>query len=237
MQVTEVKDKFDLDNIVPFFQPIMDLANDTVCGYECLARMLTLEQCSFLPTEFLFLVDRQESDPQVTQTIFSRSASYFRDLNLAWNINLSLADMTDPATLDFLRAQLAEYPNPQRISIEITAHTALTETLTFLRFAEFCHSLGVNIVIDNVTQQSTDLKSLLSLPVSAIKVSAKLLKQLNQDQSLTKFMQQLVEQAKNNNIELIAERIEKKASLQIAKELGIKYAQGFYFSEPKAETN
>ena len=59
MQVTEVKDSFNLDNVVPFFQPIMDLNNNAVWSYECLARLLTLDQNSFLPKEFLFLVERQ----------------------------------------------------------------------------------------------------------------------------------------------------------------------------------
>ncbi|MFT7261300.1 MAG: EAL domain-containing protein (putative c-di-GMP-specific phosphodiesterase class I), partial [Glaciecola sp.] len=53
MQVTEVTDSFNLDNIVPFFQPIMDLKNNVVWSYECLARLLTFGQNSYLPTEFL----------------------------------------------------------------------------------------------------------------------------------------------------------------------------------------
>jgi EAL domain-containing protein (putative c-di-GMP-specific phosphodiesterase class I) len=56
MQVTEVKDSFELDNVVPFFQPIMDLSNNAVWSYECLARLLTLDHNRYLPTEFLFLV-------------------------------------------------------------------------------------------------------------------------------------------------------------------------------------
>ena len=121
MQVTEVTDSFNLDNVVPFFQPIMDLKNNAVWSYECLARLLTIDQNTYLPTEFLFLVERQQSVAQLTQTVFSRSASYFRDINMAWNINLSLSDMTDTETLKFVQSQLADYPNPKRISIEITA--------------------------------------------------------------------------------------------------------------------
>ncbi|MGS2719189.1 EAL domain-containing protein [Paraglaciecola aestuariivivens] len=237
MQVTEVKDSFDLDNIVPFFQPIMDLENNTVCSYECLARLLTLDQHSFLPTEFLFLVERQQSVSQLTQTVFSRSASYFRDLNLAWNINLSLADLTDADTITFLRSQLLDYPNPQRISIEITAQNALSDTLVFLRFAELCRQLKLKIVIDNVNQHSADLKTLLSLPISGVKVSAKLLEQLDENQELSDFMQQLIQEANHKSVDLIAERIERGSSLQKAKELGIRYAQGFYFSQPKASTD
>ncbi|WP_339719237.1 EAL domain-containing protein [uncultured Paraglaciecola sp.] len=237
MQVTEVTDSFNLDNVVPFFQPIMDLNNNAVWSYECLARLLTIDQNTFLPTEFLFLVERRQSVAQLTQTVFSRSASYFRDINMAWNINLSLSDMTDTDTLKFLQSQLADYPNPKRISIEITAQNALVDSVSFSQFCEICNALGVNIVIDNFEQQSCDLQTILTLPISAIKVSAALFDKVKSDAAIAVFVKGLISAAATNNIVVIAERIEQKTTLEIVKELGIKYAQGFYFSQPKANTN
>jgi EAL domain-containing protein (putative c-di-GMP-specific phosphodiesterase class I) len=237
MQVTEVTDSFSLDNVVPFFQPIMDLSNNVVWSYECLARLLTLNQNSYLPTEFLFLVERQQSVAQLTQTVFSRSANYFRDINMAWNINLSLSDMTDANTLRFLQSQLADYPNPKRISIEITAQNALVESAKFSQFSEVCDDLGINIVIDNFDQQECDLQAILTLPISAIKVSATLFDQMASDATTENMVRELLCSAASNKIVVIAERIERQATLEVVKQLGIKYAQGFYFSQPKAKTD
>lgn len=237
MQVTEVTDSFNLDNVVPFFQPIMDLKNNSVWSYECLARLLTLNQNSYLPTEFLFLVERQQSVAQLTQNVFSRIACYFRDINMAWNINLSLSDMTDAGILTFLKSQLADYPNPKRISIEITAQNALVETAKFQQFSEICHALGVNIVIDNFYQPECDLQAILALPISAIKVSASLFDQVVMDAATEHFVKGLVSSAFDNNIVVIAERIERHETLEIVTQLGIKYAQGFYFSQPKAKAD
>jgi EAL domain-containing protein (putative c-di-GMP-specific phosphodiesterase class I) len=235
MQVTEVKDSFNLDNVVPFFQPIMDLNNNAVWSYECLARLLTLDQNSFLPKEFLFLVERQQSVALLTQTVFSRSARYFRDINMAWNINLSLSDMTDSHTLKFLQSQLEDYPNPKRISIEITAQNALADSATFSQFSNICGALGINIVIDNFDQQECDFQAILSLPISAIKVSARLFDKATSDAATQDFVKGLISDAANNKIVVIAERIENQETLDVVKALGIKYAQGFYFSQPKAK--
>lgn len=237
MQVTEVKDSFELDNVVPFFQPIMDLSNNAVWSYECLARLLTLDHNRYLPTEFLFLVERQQSVALLTQTVLSRSASYFRDINMAWNINLSLSDMTDSGTLKFLQSQLADYPNPKRISIEITAQNALSERARFSQFAEICQTLGINIVIDNFDQKECDLQAILSLPISALKVSATLFDQVRSDVTNEEFVKGLIGSANNNKIVVVAERIERQETLEVVQELGVKYAQGFYFSQPKAKTN
>lgn len=235
MQVTEVTDSFSLDKVVPFFQPIMDLNNNVVWSYECLARLLTIEQNSYLPTEFLFLIERQQSVGLLTETLFSRSASYFRNINMAWNINLSLADMSDPDTLKFLESQLADYPNPKRISIEVTAQNALVETSTFKHFSDACHTLGIKIVIDNFDQKECDLQALLCLPISAIKVSAKLFDLVETDITIEHFVKELVHCAASHNVEVIAERVEYQNTLEIVKQLGIKYAQGFYFSQPKSK--
>lgn len=235
MQVTQVTNSFSLDNVVPFFQPIMDLNNNAVWSYECLARLITLNQNSFLPTEFLFLVERQQSVDQLTQIVFSRSASYFRDINMAWNINLSLADMTDPQTLKFLQSYLMDYPNPERISMEITAQNALLDRAKFNRFSEMCHALGIKIVIDNFDTQECDLNAILRLPIYGIKVSAKLFDQMASVAATEAFVNELMSSAANNKIVIIAERIEREETLKVVKKLGIKYAQGFYFSQPKAK--
>jgi EAL domain-containing protein (putative c-di-GMP-specific phosphodiesterase class I) len=237
MQVTEVTDSFNLDNIVPFFQPIMDLKNNVVWSYECLARLLTFGQNSYLPTEFLFLVERQRSVAQLTQTVFSRSANYFRDINMAWNINLSLSDMTDSNILKFLQSQLEDYPNPKRISIEITAQNALVESAEFSQFYETCDALGINIVIDNFDQKECDLQAILSLPISAIKVSATLFDNVTSDAATENFVKRLIIAAADNKVVVIAERIERQETLEVVKQLGIRYAQGFYFSQPKAKAD
>jgi EAL domain-containing protein (putative c-di-GMP-specific phosphodiesterase class I) len=236
MQVTEVTDSFNLDNVVPFFQPIMDLKKNAVWSYECLARLLTFDQNSYVPTEFLFLVERQQSLAQLTQTVFSRSACYFRDINMAWNINLSLSDMTDSNILTFLQSHLEDYPNPKRISIEITAQNALVESAKFSQFSEFCDTLGINIVIDNFDQKECDLQAILSLPISAIKVSAALFDQVKSDAATEDFVKGLIIAAARNKVVVIAERIESHETLEVVKQLGIQYAQGFYFSQPKAKT-
>jgi EAL domain-containing protein (putative c-di-GMP-specific phosphodiesterase class I) len=156
---------------------------------------------------------------------------------MAWNVNLSLSDMTDANILKFLQSQLADYPNPKRISIEITAQNALSESAKFSQFCEVCEALGINIVIDNFDQQECDLQSLFSLPISAIKVSAKLFDKTVTDVATENFVKGLVISAANNKIVVIAERIEHQKTLDLVKSLGIKYAQGFYFSQPMANTD
>ncbi|MDU0353694.1 EAL domain-containing protein [Paraglaciecola aquimarina] len=234
MQVSEVNESFSLDNVVPFFQPIMDIQQNSVWSYECLARLMKFDEHAYLPCEFLHLVERHDLVAELTQTIFNRSAIYFRNINMSWNINISLADISDVDMHHFLRAQLQSYPNPKRISFEVTAKNALLSKDNFYQFAELCQALGVNIIIDHFEQNEIDLLTILSLPITAIKVSGRLFEQAQQNAESAKLISLMIEQSATHKVVLIAEHIELASTLKAVKDFGVRYAQGFYFSQPKA---
>ena len=236
MQAKRAPENFSVDNIVPYFQPIMDLSNGAVWRYECLARLVTLDDNTYLPSEFLFLVERQQSVALLTETIFNRSARYFENINMAWNINISLADMKDVSIHRFLASQLRDYPNPERIALEITAHNALSDKQSFEYFSKVCADLGLSIFIDHFGEQTSRMDEILDLGISAIKVSGTLIDHILQNQQNLDVVSDLYERAKKQNVALIAEHIEDLATLEVVKKIGIKYAQGFYFSQPKAKT-
>ena len=95
----------------------------------------------------------------------------------------------------------------------------------------------IDIVIDNFDQQGCDLKALFALPIAAIKVSAALFDDAKTEQETKTFLENLIDSANHNNIAVIAERIESKDTLEIVKQLDVKYAQGFYFRHPMPNTD
>ena len=106
MPIKEITDTFSLDRIVPFFQPIMDLETDSVWRYECLARLIGEQDHTFLPSEFLFIVERNNWCQKLTETMLIQSAQYFRNMNIPWNINLDTQDLLNPQLLPFLHESL-----------------------------------------------------------------------------------------------------------------------------------
>ncbi|WP_226990292.1 EAL domain-containing protein [Paraglaciecola mesophila] len=237
MKVSQVTESFNLDNVVPFFQPIMDLTTNQVWRYECLARLITLGEHPFIPTEFLYLVDRQESRSQLTETIFNRSAQYFRERDIPWNINISLADMQDEGIHRFLSTQAQSYPNPQRVALEVTAQNVLADTYTFETFSLLCKKLGLSLFVDNLEPDVEQVEHLLELPISAVKVSGPVLADLAKNEKAQSIIKTLCEQGRHKNIDLVAQHLESEEQLNLLKHLNVRYAQGFYFSQPKAQAH
>ena len=208
MQNQKVTEGFSLEHIVPYFQPIMDLEHQAVWCYECLARLITPGEFTFLPNQFLHLLERDQSTAKFTETIFHRSAEYFRDINVAWNINITMQDMHNPGLTDMLTNYLAKYPNPSRVSLELTAATALEDLDKFATFVETCRAINIGVFVDHfgVTPETVD--SIISQPINGIKIDGSLLNHLAEQKDTREFIRELSEQAQDRHIAIIAERIE-----------------------------
>ncbi|MFC6441390.1 EAL domain-containing protein [Bowmanella sp. JS7-9] len=234
MHVKLIDGKVDLDHIVPYFQPVIDLHTHSVVSYECLARLVTASAQLFLPSEFLSLVEQDACSGQLAQRIFSLSAHYFRDTSTAWSINLCASDVCDKQFLVFIREQLGDYPDPHRVTLEVKGESALACAERFAEFLGWCRETGINVVIDRFDPAISPAAHILSLPIQGIKLDGQLSRHFASDVQVQQQIRELAQQSAAKNIVLIAEHIEDEATLEAARELGIRYAQGFYFSQPQA---
>ena len=162
MPIREVTDTFKLDDIVPYFQPIVDLENQRVWRYECLARLITQNDKTFLPSEFLYLLERHNHVHQLTETMFYQSARYFEEVNIPWNINLNASDLSNESLTNKLIAHLADYPNAKRVSVEVSANTALSNQSQLHTFIDRSLHSGLGVFIDNLGASSGNIKNLVS---------------------------------------------------------------------------
>lgn len=232
MRVAEVKGDFSLDSVVPFFQPIIDMSENVVWSYECLARLVTQSEQMFLPSDFLHLVEEQYRSTELTKRIFHYSAQYFRDSNLAWSINLCEQDILDPDTVRFFRDYLQYYPNPSRVSVELMAKTVRQHRVAFEAFLAMCDEFGVRVILDHLAELNEHDIGLLDLPIAAIKIDSRQLANSLAAPESNNVMRMFTEKADKNDILIIAECIENAAALKAASSFNIQYGQGFYFSHP-----
>ncbi len=232
MPIREVTDSFQLDSIVPYFQPIVDLQNERVWRYECLARLVTPDDKTFLPSEFLYLIARHNHVQQLTETMFCQSAKYFEALNIPWNINLNAEDLANKPLTNTLIAHLANYPNPNRVSVEVSASIALKEPNLLKTFIERSLHSGLGVFIDNVGNSPGNIKTLMNLPIRGLKLAGGLIRQYQTQPEVKEFVSHIFELAQERNINLVAECVENASTLDIVRQLPIRYAQGYVFSKP-----
>lgn len=233
MRVPDISTHLTIDNIVPYFQPIMDLSVSRVWRYECLARLITESEHTFLPNQFLNLLERHNNVQALAASMFTQSARYFHRLNMPWNINLEESDLTNPDLLDQFTECLEDYPNPSRVSVEISARTALSHPQSVCDFVERGRPYGLGVFIDNVGTPPGNIKRLLALPVRGIKLAGGLIHHYDNNVEVKEFVDHLLNECQLRSIDVVAEHVESEELLQLIQRLPIRYAQGFAFSKPQ----
>lgn len=237
MQIAPVVDQVDINMIVPYFQPIMDLENQVVWCYETLARLITQDEQTFLPSEFLRLVEKQQCCGEMTRAVFCQSVDYFRYKNIPWSMNISAQDVIDKDMPYFFSAVLANYPNASSIRFELPVDVLYDYPAEFHHFIEVIAQLGCKVMVDHVGVTTGNIHALLDLPIEGIKISGSLISQLANNQEVLDFVRSLHEQATTHGLRVVAGHIEDAATLEQVKALNITHGQGFYFSQPSASIN
>ncbi|MCU7554552.1 EAL domain-containing protein [Alteromonas sp. ASW11-19] len=232
MPIREVTEGVALDNIVPYFQPILDLQNQRVWRYECLARLITQSDKTFLPSEFLYLLERNNHVHELTETMFCQSAKYFEEVNMPWNINLDATDLANNTLTQKLMAHLANYPNAHRVSVEVSASTAMKNLRQLETFLDRSLHSGLGVFIDNVGNSPGNIKTLLNLPIRGIKLAGGLIRHYGAHSEVREFVDNVLTLSHERSISVVAEHIETEAELEQVRQLPIRYAQGYLFSRP-----
>ena len=233
MPIREITDPFRLEDIVPYFQPIVDLQHDRVWRYECLARLVTPSEKVYLPNEFLYLIERHNHVQQLTETMFHQSARYFANKHVCWNINVDLSDLKNPSLLNLLKTHLSDPAAATKVSIEVSAKTAMQNIPLLAEVVAQVQELGVGVFVDNVGRVPGNIKSLLAMALRGIKLDGGLIRQYDTNPAVQEYVDYVCEQAAAHKVSVIAEHVEDTTTLEIVERLPIHYAQGFVFSTPK----
>ena len=229
-----VREAFNQQLLVPFFQPIVCLTNNEIVQYECLARIKTANNTYLKPEEFLTVINRSRMDGQLTRTMFSQCAERFRRTTTQWSINLTAQDMLDPSLALFLEDELKRYPNPSNITIELLETEAIANFAEVKAFIDQVRAKGVKVMIDDFGTGYSNISNILKLNVDGIKLDGSLVKQIANDDDVFLFIEHIASFAKQVNLQLIAESVENKLILDTLLKAGVTLMQGFYFAEPQA---
>ncbi|MBF7071796.1 EAL domain-containing protein [Glaciecola sp. MH2013] len=244
MQLPATGLEFKMERVVPFFQPIMNLASNRVWRYECLARLLGDNEHIFLPSEFLNIVEKENCNAELTHHIYEESRSYCKQRNMAWSINLADSDLDDESVVAWLIHQHQD-SSSELFGIEISHHSLQAHLPVIGLLRQKCPTLGISV--DGVIQLSESLVKAMSLDLNAVKLDGDLVKSLSgsvrdvnsEDDSGDKkekqqfLLQELIAACNKTNTRLVAEHIESQETLDAVTRLGIKFGQGFYLSSPE----
>jgi len=232
----EIKYALQEDRIVPYFQPIYNNRTNRIEKYECLVRMLKDEEV-ISPFSFLNVAEETGLLSQITRTMLEKSAEVFEHNDFSFSVNITTHDLQDANFSNYVQTVLKTFNiKPQRLILEVLENNSLDSIPSSRNNIAQLQALGCSIALDDFGAQCQNFANILDLQLNSIKIDGYFIKNLKDEMS-RKMVDSIVYFANNVGIDLVAEFVCDEEIYAIVNELGIKYSQGYYISEPRPTLN
>jgi len=227
--------------VVAAYQPIVDLHTGDVVGEEALARIIGSGEAPIPAGRFMLAAEQLRLAAAIDRTISQRALE--RMANPSRNgsggarfINLSAQFLGDPEQVSGLLVQaralglLGGDANP--VVIEITARQT-GELAVLYRQLKPLVDEGFRLALDDFGSGNASFMYLTDLPMSFVKVEGWMVGRVVQDPRIRRLIESIVNTASRFELKTIAECVETGESADVLRDVGVDWAQGHFFAEPR----
>ena len=228
----------------PHFQPIVDLRDGRIMGFESLLRWRHPQRGLLLPGEFLKVAEENGSVEQIDWQMLAATCRDIPALQLDGRyvtLNVSPRRFRSPALAQQLLDVLAAHEVPAHcLRIEVTEDALLENPDQVFATLDTLQRSGVLAALDDFGTGYSSLSYLHRFPLHALKIDRSFVRELgpiHEGGSSAAVVRAVLALASTLGLEVIAEGIETEAQREQLLELGCLRGQGFLFSpaRPAAE--
>lgn len=227
-----LKSAIEQDGIVPYYQAIINLATGKTARYESLMRLIDKSGKIYAPHAFLEVAQKSKYYFILTQIMVKKVLSDFENLTDCVSINLSAEDIENKETVAFLEKSIKNFPEPSRITIELTETEAIRDYLAITNFIALFKGLGVKIAIDDFGSGYSNFAYLAQFNADILKIDGTLIKKISTDNNTYQVVAAINDFAKRMGLSTVAEFVFDEKTSDMVKKLGIDFAQGYFYAKP-----
>ncbi len=234
--VPTLDDVLDGGMLASVFQPIVWNDNPKyVVGFEALTRLRT--QSLFADPELLFqYAQRKDRVVDLELAAAASAISTGRELTrlglLSINIHAAVFSQPDLFT-DAVMSAAAEAGVPlRRIVLEITEQAPLPDVERVEALTSMMRGAGLRFAFDDLGLAYSHLRAIAAVRPSYLKISQHFGTDCESDDVKRKIVENIDALARSFSSEIVLEGIETAKTAAFARELGIRFGQGFYYSRP-----
>ncbi len=228
----KLRQAIESDNLVPYYQAIVNNKTGKWEKYEALVRMKDEDKKIITPFFFLEIAKRTKYYETLTKTVIKKSFDTFENTNIEFSINLTIKDIMNKNIQDYICDMLQTSNVDNQVVFEIVESEGIENYDEVICFIDKIKKYGCKIAIDDFGTGYSNFNYLLKLKADFIKIDGSLIKDIDTDMNARILVKTIVNFAKELNILTIAEYVENNSIYEVVKEIGIDYSQGYFFSEP-----
>ena len=230
--IEELKNALISNNLLIYGQKLINNISKKE-KYEILMRVKLEDGSILTPYSFLKEAKKAKLYLGMTRMLVKKACEYFKGKDIDFNLNLTLEDIKDQYTMDFIVNTMEKTNTAKQITFEIVESEGIESFTEVSNFIKKAKKLGCKIAIDDFGTGYSNFEYIIKLDVDYIKIDGSLIKNINTDNNLYLTVQTIVGFAKALKIKTVAEFVHNEEVLNCVKNLDIDYSQGFFIDEPK----
>ena len=220
------------EKVIPYFQPIINLKDNSVEAYEVLSRLEINDE--IIPAEeFIEIAEKTGLVFKMDLIVMEKAFQKLQNRDEKIFLNLTPKALIIPDYLLKVRNLVKKYKiSPERIVFEITERDTIRNLSLLEKFVLQLKSAGFKFAIDDFGSGFSSFYYVKQLPIDFVKIEGDFIKNLLKDEKDRAFVESIVTLCKKLNIKTVAEFAEEKDIIDEIRKLDIDLAQGYYISEP-----
>ncbi len=232
------------------YQPIVDLDEGHVAGFEALIRWRKKDGGFVSPVEFIPLAEEtglivelgrwiletglcdQIELAGVCRALAPDRKAPFMSINVS---GVQLSDMDETRVL----TDMVESSNavPADIKLEITESLMVENADQAAAALAKLRESGVSIAIDDFGTGYSSLSYLHQFPLDTLKIDRAFVINMDTSENARRIVLSIIQLALALDLNIVAEGIEEKRQMDALRDLGCQYGQGYYMSKPQPLTD
>jgi diguanylate cyclase (GGDEF)-like protein len=238
---TDLRNAIERDELMVYYQPIINLATMNIMGFEALMRWNHPQRGIVPPTEFIPIAEDTGLIIDLTLWILRKSCNQMIEwqkkspLNesLVISVNLSGKHFAQTDMIEQIRRIINETGiNPACLKLEITESAVMGNAEKAITLLKNLRLLGLQLSIDDFGTGYSSLSYLHRFPIDMLKVDRSFVGTMEDGTENGEIVRTIIALAKTLQLNVIAEGIETIHQLHQLRILGCEYGQGYLFSRP-----
>jgi diguanylate cyclase (GGDEF)-like protein/PAS domain S-box-containing protein len=236
---TELRQAWERGEFEVYYQPIVQLENRRLSGFEALLRWRHPERGIIPPTDFVHIAEDTELIVPVGNWAMReacRQASEWQsifpsDTPLTMSVNLSGKQFKQPDLVAQIKQILYQTGlDPRTLRLEITESMVIDDSEIATAMLRQLRSIDVQLSIDDFGTGYSSLSYLHRFPVNILKIDKSFVGRMSMDEESLGIVETIITLAQKLRMDVIAEGIETDEQMEKLKALHCNYGQGYLFS-------